>query len=155
MSAVDRPQPPARLGAAGGGSVPFDDQYCAHIRRPWDEVIVRLLTGLFREGFSLWPEIDAADTRTGSAPDFRSKSLLLLLSHPQAARYALTENPGVLLRMPIQIALRQQDSDRVQIDFADPRQSLLLSGELGAQTVADDLLARLHRAIDALGDDEP
>jgi len=153
MSAADRPQPALRLGATDGAGMPLDDLYCAHVQRPWDEVILRLLTGLFQEGFSLWPDVDAADAQPASPREFRSRSLLLLLSHPQAARYAHTESSGVLLRMPIQIALRQQDADRVRIDFADPRQSLLLSHEPGAQAVAHDLLARLHRVMVALGDE--
>lgn len=113
----------------------------------YEEALARIPEALKAEGFGVLTEIDVAATLKAKIDvDFR-KYKILGACNPPIAHRALSTDLMVGLMMPCNVVVYEGDDKKAVVMAVDPTLTVAASGspELGA--LADDIKARLSRAL--------
>jgi uncharacterized protein (DUF302 family) len=114
----------------------------------FDEAITRVTAALKQEGFGVLTDIDVQATLKAKLGVDTPKYRILGACNPGFAHQALQlENKlGVLL--PCNVIVRQADDGQTEIAAIDPVSSMERTGNPKLASVADEVRARLQRAVD-------
>ena len=131
----------ATSGYGIGGTVALD----------FEHAVERVKSALASEGFGILCEIDVAATmKTKLDVDFRPY-VILGACNPALAHRALTAERDIGLLLPCNVIVYADDAPgRSVIAAMDPVVALELTGNASIRPVAEDVKARLTRALDAV-----
>jgi uncharacterized protein (DUF302 family)/ADP-ribose pyrophosphatase YjhB (NUDIX family) len=121
------------------------------VDRPLESVDASVRAALAEQGFGVLTEIDVAATLRAKLGIERSGLKILGACNPTLANRALETDEAVALLLPCNVVLADRGS-RTEVSIVDPR--TLLSSP-GLNDLAEDAVARLSAALDALEGVEP
>ena len=101
------------------------------------------------EGFGILTEIDVQATMKAKLGVDRAPYLILGACNPALAHRALEADPSVGTLLPCNVVLRE-DGAEIIVEAMDPRAALGIVDAPGVHAVAEEVKARLARAIEAL-----
>ncbi len=117
---------------------------------PFDEVVSRVTAALKKEGFGILTDIDVQATLKLKLDADIPKYRILGACNPGFAHQALLlENKlGVLL--PCNVIVREEKPRQTEVAAIDPVSSMERTGNPKLAAVADEIRARLQRAVDSV-----
>lgn len=117
---------------------------------PFDEVVSRVTAALKKEGFGILTDIDVQATLKLKLDADIPKYRILGACNPGFAHQALLlENKlGVLL--PCNVIVREERPRQTEVAAIDPVSSMERTGNPKLAAVADEIRARLQRAVDSV-----
>jgi uncharacterized protein (DUF302 family) len=116
----------------------------------FDTAVARTRQALADHGFGIVSEIDVAATFKEKLGIDHEPYLILGACIPGYARQAIGYEPSIGVLLPCNVVVRQEDSNRVTIDFMDPSVMLELVGEKGVHDIAEEVRTRLEMTRDAI-----
>lgn len=116
---------------------------------PLDEAIARVRAALAAEGFGVVSEIDMRATLQKKLGVEVRPYLILGACNPQAAYRALQLEPGVGLLLPCNVVVSDDGAGGSVVSAVDASAMFALVGRPELQPIADDIRARLARAVAA------
>ena len=123
----------------------------ATIALGFDRAVERAKEALAEEGFGILSEIDVAATMKGKLDvDFRPY-VILGACNPVLAHQALTAERDIGLLLPCNVIVYADDvPGRSVVAAMDPVAALELTGNASIRPIAENVKARLTRAIEAV-----
>jgi uncharacterized protein (DUF302 family) len=123
--------------------------YNATVRLPFDEVIVRLVDALKKEGFGVLTEIDVKETLKKKLDvDFRQYRILGACNPPFAYK-ALQAEDKIGVMLPCNVIV-QEKAEGVEIAAIDPLTSMQAVKNPALEEIAAQVAQKLRRAVDAV-----
>ncbi len=121
------------------------------VRLDYDAAVARIRETLGAEGFGVLTEIDVRATLKKKLDvDFRPY-IILGACNPPIAHRALTAERDVGLLLPCNVVVYQGDVPGTSVVAAiDPVEQLAVTGRDDIRPLADEVKARLQRALDAV-----
>lgn len=116
----------------------------------WADVLARLTSALYREGFAVWADIDLSQMRAVRVLGSPTQRRLLIVGHPQLARQALATDEEAALHLAASLLLHRTDFGHVDIRCLDPRAGVGSASGQVAHTLATGLEERLRRVLAAV-----
>ncbi len=120
------------------------------IQRSFDDVLAALPEALKTEGFGVLTEIDVKDTlKKKISVDFR-RYKIIGACNPSLAHRALSTDLDIGVMLPCNVAVYEQAPDSTVVIGVDPMQTMAVAqgGEL--KSLAEEVRAKLGRALDKL-----
>lgn len=118
--------------------------------RGFDEVLARVPEALKTEGFGVLTEIDVQATLKKKLDvDFR-RYRILGACNPPFAHQALSHSLDIGMLLPCNVIVYETDDGRTVVSAVDPVQTLAAQADPGVRPVAEQVQARLRRAIAAI-----
>lgn len=130
----------------------FEDRYSFGTRLPAlpvADVRNAAEVALKAEGFGILTEIDVAATLKAKIGVERQPYLILGACNPTMANRAITADPAVGTLLPCNVVVRT-DGDTVVVEAMDPRAALGMGGSAELGAIAEEVRAKLMRAVLAL-----
>ncbi len=126
----------------------FDARYTfgTRVDAPFDDVREGVVAALRGEGFGVLTEIDVAATLRAKLGVERDPYLILGACNPPFANLAITRDPAIGALLPCNVVVRT-DGTAVVVEAMDPRAVLALVGDAGVDEIANEIRARLIRAV--------
>ena len=116
----------------------------------YHDAVEQVKQALAAEGFGVLCEIDVAATIKKKLDLEFPPYLILGACNPSLAYRALSAEPDLGLLLPCNVVVRGGDDPRRSVVTAmDPVAALALTGNPGIRPVADEVKARLTRALEA------
>lgn len=116
----------------------------------YDQAVERITATLKEEGFGVLTSIDVKATlKAKLGADFK-RYVILGACNPQLAYKALTEENDVGLLLPCNVVVYEADGGSV-VAAIDPEAMLSVTGRDDLKPLANEVKARLARAIDRCG----
>ena len=117
---------------------------------PFEETLEKVKKELEKEGFGILTEIDVAATLKKKLNQEMPPYLILGACNPQFAHRALEVDPSIGLLLPCNVVVRQDDHDKVHVEFMDPDAVLELVDQPKIDIIAKEVRQRLERVMEAL-----
>lgn len=117
---------------------------------PFLEAIERVKKELEKEGFGILTEIDVSATLQKKLNQQMPPYLILGACNPQLAHRALEVDSSVGLLLPCNVVIRQDNNQKVHVEFMDPKAILELINEPKIGLIANEARERLERVKEAL-----
>ncbi len=118
--------------------------------RGFDEVLARVPEALKTEGFGVLTEIDVQATLEKKlGVDFR-RYRILGACNPPFAHQALSHSLDIGMLLPCNVIVYETDDGRTVVSAVDPVQTLAAQADPGVRPVAEQVQAKLRRAIAAI-----
>jgi uncharacterized protein (DUF302 family) len=129
----------------------FDDRYTfgTRVDGPFDDVREGVIAALRSEGFGVLSEIDIAATLHAKLGVERDPYVILGACNPPFASRAIDTDPAIGALLPCNVVVRA-DGATVVVEAMDPRAVLALVGDAGVDEIANEIRARLVRAVGVL-----
>jgi uncharacterized protein (DUF302 family) len=115
----------------------------------FDEALARVTAELGKEGFGVLTEIDVAATLKKKLGKDMPPYRILGACNPQFADRALEAEPAIGALLPCNVVVRQ-DAAGVVVEIMDPRAVMRLVERSDVAAIAEQVRARLERALAAL-----
>lgn len=116
---------------------------------PWDQAMARVKEALAAEGFGVLTEIDMKATLAAKLGVEVSPYVILGACNPQLAHKAITLEPAIGLMLPCNVVVAESDG-QVVVSAVDPQAIFQVVPNPEMQALADEVRARLNRALDTL-----
>ncbi len=115
------------------------------------DAVARTREALAAEGFGVLTEIDLRATLQAKlGQDLGRDYVILGACNPALAARALAAEPAIGLLLPCNVVVTS-DADGATVSAIDPRAMFSVVDHPGLAPIADDVRARLDRALDTLG----
>lgn len=114
------------------------------------EAIAKAREALQQEGFGVLCDIDVQATLKNKINVDRPAYTILGACNPQLANQALSAEPDLGLLLPCNVVVFEEEG-QVYVKAVDPEKLLAVSGNPALQPIAQDVKARLTRAMAQLG----
>jgi uncharacterized protein (DUF302 family) len=126
----------------------FDHRYTfgTRVNAPFDDVREGVVAALKTEGFGVLTEIDVAATLRAKLGVERDPYLILGACNPPFAHRAIETDPAIGALLPCNVVVRV-DAGAIVVEAMDPRAVLALVGDAGVDDIANEVRARLVRAV--------
>lgn len=122
----------------------------ARSRYGFDESIAKVTESLKTEGFGVLSDIDVSATlKTKIGVDF-PRYRILGACNPGYAHKALQMEPYLGALLPCNVIVREAEGGTVEVAAVDPVASLGRVGNAQLASMAEEVKAKLRRAVDAL-----
>ncbi len=115
----------------------------------FDEAILRVTETLKQEGFGILTEIDIQSTLKAKLGVDMPRYRILGACNPPIAHKALMAEPSIGVMLPCNVIVRETDSGMVEIAAINPSEAMNAIGNPALTNLADDVSARLQRALAA------
>jgi uncharacterized protein (DUF302 family) len=116
----------------------------------FDDALARVPEALNAEGFGVLTEIDVQATLKKKLDvDFR-RYRILGACNPPFAHQALQHSLDVGMLMPCNVIVYETDEGKTVVSAVDPMQTMAAQGDPGLRPLAEEVQAKLRRAIDSL-----
>mgnify|MGYP003452789615 FL=1 len=116
---------------------------------PFDEALSATKAALAAEGFGVLTEIDMQATMKAKLNEDYPPLMILGACNPTFAHTAMGINPVIATLVPCNVVVRGGD-DGVTVETVDPQVLVEATGEPELEPLADELRARLERALAAV-----
>ncbi|MBK6764251.1 MAG: DUF302 domain-containing protein [Micrococcales bacterium] len=116
---------------------------------PFDEALSATKAALAAEGFGVLTEIDMQATMKAKLNEDYPPLMILGACNPTFAHTAMGINPVIATLVPCNVVVRGGD-DGVTVETVDPQVLVEATGEPELAPLADELRARLERALAAV-----
>ncbi len=116
----------------------------------FDRAIEKVTTALQEEGFGILTDIDVQATMKKKLDKEMRPYRILGACNPALAHKAITNEPSIGLLLPCNVVVRQEENDRVYVEFMDPDAVLNLVGNPAVTELASEVKSRLKRVAEAL-----
>ncbi|MFN8184086.1 MAG: DUF302 domain-containing protein [Candidatus Nanopelagicales bacterium] len=116
---------------------------------PFDEALTATKAALAAEGFGVLTEIDMQATMKAKLNEDYPPLMILGACNPTFAHTAMGINPVIATLVPCNVVVRGGE-DGVTVETVDPQVLVEATGEPELAPLADELRARLDRALAAL-----
>lgn len=118
---------------------------------PYEQAVQKTREALGAEGFGVLTEIDVKDTlKQKLGVDFR-KYVILGACNPPLAHKALSAERDIGLLLPCNVVVYEADEPGASVVAAiEPGSQLELTGNEAIRPIAEDVRARLERALEAV-----
>lgn len=117
---------------------------------PFEETLEKVKKELEKEEFGILTEIDVAATLKKKLNQEMPPYLILGACNPQFAHRALEADASIGLLLPCNVVVRQDDKDKVHVEFMDPNALLELVDQPEIDIIAKEVRQRLERVLGAL-----
>ena len=115
---------------------------------PYEEAERRVRAELEREGFGVLTEIDVKATLKKKLDVEFPKYAILGACNPTLAHRALTAEPDIGLLLPCNVVVRERAGGGAIVEALEPVAQLALTGNAALVPLAEEVRARLERALD-------
>lgn len=116
----------------------------------FDAAIEKVTQELAKEGFGILTEIDVQATLKKKLGIDGLPYRILGACNPPFAHKALSAEPQIGLLLPCNVVVRQDEADRVLVEFMDPEAVLKLVDKPDVAPIAAEVKARLQRVMAAI-----
>jgi uncharacterized protein (DUF302 family) len=116
----------------------------------FDAVVERVTGALKDEGFGVLTEIDVAATLEKKLNVKMPPYRILGACNPPLAHRAIVAEPSIGLLLPCNVVVRQDEADKVHVEFMDPAAVLTLVDRPEIAELAGEVKQRLERVMDKL-----
>jgi uncharacterized protein (DUF302 family) len=106
-----------------------------------------IVAALAEEGFGILSEIDVAGTLKKKLGLDVPPYVILGACNPGFASKARAAEPQIGALLPCNVVVRDDDAGRTFVEFMDPHAVLGLVGRAEIEPIADEVRARLQRAL--------
>lgn len=120
------------------------------VEMSFDDAVARVAQALQGEGFGVLTDIDVAATMKKKLNRDMPPYRILGVCNPPLAHRALEAEPAIGLLLPCNVVVRQDESDKVHVEFMDPNAVLELVGKPEVNRVAGEVRQRLERVMAAV-----
>ena len=120
------------------------------VEMSFDDAVARVAQALQGEGFGVLTDIDVAATMKKKLNRDMPPYRILGACNPPLAHRALEAEPAIGLLLPCNVVVRQDESDKVHVEFMDPNAVLELVGKPEVNRVAGEVRQRLERVMAAV-----
>ena len=118
--------------------------------RGFDEVLAQVPEALKTEGFGVLTEIDVQATlKKKLGVDFR-RYRILGACNPPFAHQALSHSLDIGMLLPCNVIVYETDDGKTVVSAVDPVQTLAAQADPGVRPIAEQVQAKLRRAIAAI-----
>ncbi len=118
--------------------------------RGFDEVLAKVPDALKTEGFGVLTEIDVQATLKKKLDvDFR-RYRILGACNPPFAYQALSHSLDIGMLLPCNVIVYETDDGRTVVSAVDPVQTMAAQADPAVRPIAEQVQAKLRRAIDAI-----
>jgi uncharacterized protein (DUF302 family) len=118
--------------------------------RGFDEVLAKVPDALKSEGFGVLTEIDVQATLKKKLDvDFR-RYRILGACNPPFAHQALSHSLDIGMLLPCNVIVYETDEGKTVVSAVDPVQTMAAQADPAIREVAEQVQAKLRRAIDAI-----
>jgi len=124
--------------------------YTREVDHPFDRAVERVTEELGKEGFGVLTSIDVKDTLKKKLDEDRRPYVILGACNPHFAHQALQMEEDLGLLLPCNAVVYENENGHTVIGAIDTHAMLGLVGNDALDPVADEVNARLRRAIDAV-----
>ncbi|HKK73007.1 MAG TPA: DUF302 domain-containing protein [Candidatus Krumholzibacteria bacterium] len=124
--------------------------YTREVDHPFDRAVERVTEELGKEGFGVLTSIDVKDTLKKKLDEDRRPYVILGACNPHFAHQALQMEEDLGLLLPCNAVVYENEKGHTVIGAIDTHAMLGLVGNDALDPVADEVNARLRRAIDAV-----
>ena len=116
----------------------------------FDEAIVKVTVELEKEGFGVLSDIDVAAKMKAKLDKDMPRYRILGACNPALAYQAISAVEDIGLLLPCNVLVREDQDDKVHVDFMDPQSVLSLVDHPGVEPLAVEVKGRLQRVMAAL-----
>lgn len=117
---------------------------------PYEEAVERMTEALKTEGFGVLTEIDVKATLKNKLDvDFR-KYVILGACNPPLAHQALSSETLIGLLLPCNVVVAERDEGGSVVSALNPKEIFRLVGKPEVEPLAEEIAAKLQRALDQL-----
>ncbi|MBT3310065.1 MAG: DUF302 domain-containing protein [Gammaproteobacteria bacterium] len=116
----------------------------------FDDAVTQVTEALMAEGFGVLTDIDVAGTLKKKIDRDMRPYRILGACNPPLASQAIDADIHVGALLPCNVVLREDDEEKIQVEFLDPNLFLGLSDFDALQPVATEARARLVRVMESL-----
>jgi uncharacterized protein (DUF302 family) len=120
------------------------------VAAPFEQVLTRVVEELQKEGFGVLTEIDVAATLKKKLGKDTQPYRILGACNPALAYQAISAEPSIGLLLPCNVVVRQDDQQRVHVEFMDPEAVMNLVGRAQIKPLASEVRDKLQRVLQAL-----
>ena len=122
------------------------------VNLPYETAVERTREALAKEGFGILTEIDVRATLKKKLDVETRPYVILGACNPAFAHQALTAERDIGLLLPCNVIVYAADEpDRSVVAAMDPVEALALTGNDEVRPIAEEVKARLSRALESLG----
>ncbi len=120
------------------------------VEAPFEQVLTRVEEELKKEGFGVLTQIDVAATLKKKLGKDTQPYRILGACNPALAYQAICAEPSIGLLLPCNVVVRQDDQQRVHVEFMDPEAVMNLVGREQVKPLASEVSEKLHRVLQSL-----
>ena len=120
------------------------------VESDFEQAIERVTQELSREGFGILTTIDVQATLKAKLDKDMRPYRILGACNPALADQAITAVPDIGLLLPCNVLVREDEQDRVHVEFMDPGAVLGLVDDAGVDPLASQVRQKLERVLAAL-----
>ena len=124
--------------------------YHRAVAKSFDDAITAITEALKKEGFGVLTRIDIAEKfKEKLGVDFR-KYVILGACNPPLAYKALQAEDKIGVMLPCNVIVQELTSGEIEVAAIDPKASMSAVGNPVLEPVAQEVSARLKRAVDSV-----
>lgn len=116
----------------------------------FDAAVEQVTQALQAEGFGVLTDIDVAATLRKKLDKHMPPYRILGACNPVLAARALDSEPSIGLLLPCNVVVRQDEQDRVHVEFMDPTAVMDLVDRPGVDALAAEVRRKLERVMQSL-----
>lgn len=120
------------------------------VKAGFDEAIERVTDELSKEGFGVLTTIDVQATLKAKLDKDMRPYRILGACNPVLADQAITAVPDIGLLLPCNVLVREDEEDRVHVEFMDPGAVLGLVDDARVDPLAGQVRQKLENVLAAL-----
>src|SRR5210317_1939461 len=120
------------------------------VEESFDGAIQKVTAELEKEGFGVLSDIDVAAKMKAKLDEDMPGYRILGACNPALAYQAISAVDDIGLLLPCNVLVREDQDDKVHVDFMDPQSVLSLVDHPGVEPLAAEVKVKLQRACEAL-----
>lgn len=127
-----------------------DFSFGKSVEAGFDDAIEAVTEALEQQGFGVLTEIDVQATLKKKLGKETRPYRILGACNPELAHRALGAEPRIGVLLPCNVVVREDEDDRVHVEFMDPQAVLNLVDNSAVHDVAAEVRDRLTRVFEAI-----